>query len=248
MNKTKRFDELWAKYNETRLRGLKKDANRMLPNVIDYFHELSRDTQESFVHETCAKLLEISDPSSSSDWMLANNGSVASEQAVRIQHQVFCAAILPILLDGFRKNDPHCIRWIAQFFPFIYSDKSLWRRIADELNLEKPVGPWFFLERSYALHSSPRTLLMMLSLLFEGMRYACHELPCGILMECGEFEKDIEELKYWLSKASSGFQKKHADEVAYYEKMAYHWTKYRMGENNQAGFEDYLVRNGVEWK
>ncbi len=101
------LNKKWSNYNQTRLKGNKKLANKLLSIFIKSILIYDECIIEDFVYQICSAVLK--------DEIISNNGADVSNAKIRIQHPLFKEVILPVLIKEYKKNNPLYIRWIAQF-------------------------------------------------------------------------------------------------------------------------------------
>jgi hypothetical protein len=109
----------------------------------------------------------------------------------RIRHELFREVILPVLLEGYRRNDLWSLYWLASTLPDLPPPY-------DEIGRKGSVG---LLQECFKLDSgSERVRSTLLYCLLRGFAYSAHEWPAGILWgkdgataaECKEIFANIE--------------------------------------------------------
>lgn len=165
--------ELFTHYKQALARGERALARKLLLEFIDSFGSLDEKQQWSLDY-------------------LRNR-----ENASPIRHELYTGVIFPVLLAGYRQNDPDCLYWLEMTAPNLYRAEQLWAQV-DHLSARE------FCTRLLVLRPDDmKTRQRLLSIFIEGFRYAEHEWPAGILSgnnganaeECDEILADITEAK-----------------------------------------------------
>ncbi|RYG61075.1 hypothetical protein EON80_24190 [bacterium] len=111
----------------------------------------------------------------------------------KIRHEIYEELIYPVLLDGYLKQDPDSVEWLAKTTSNLHEMKSphpsLWRK-----------GEYTLLREAYELRPRSELGAILLQKLLREFEYAHHEWPMGILYgsdgatkhECEEYLRDIE--------------------------------------------------------
>jgi hypothetical protein len=246
----------WLNYNQTRLGGDKKAANKILNSFINEFLKENAETIESFVYEICKLTLDIDD-------ILSNNGTDVSISINRIQHPLFKKILLPVLVKKYNENDALYIRWIGQFEQFFYSDHRLTiqfledidDKLRDAVQFDKTTNSYkdiecryfetkYFFKKSYKIEPKQKTLNLLLKRLAQDIFYATHELPFGILREPNEFMEEIENFKFYFEKSNN--QEKWKDTLHDWTFIGQHWKIFSKEKNKYENFDNYLNLNGIK--
>nr|WP_321230677.1 hypothetical protein [uncultured Psychroserpens sp.] len=246
----------WLNYNQTRLKGNKKTANKILNSFINDLLGESSDIIEKFAYNICQLALDA-------DETLSNNGTEVSNDKNRIQHPLFKKILLPVFVRKYKENEAIYIRWIGQLEQFFYSDNSTTQLFLENINDKLRNATQFdsktneyktincryfstesFFEKSYNIEPNQKTLDLLLKRLAQDIFYATHELPWGILRDADEFIKEIENFKFYFEKSNK--QEKWESILNEWTFIGQHWKIYSKEKNKYENFENYLNLNGIE--
>lgn len=86
-----KLTDIWDKYNQVRVAGDKKTANKLLVDYIDLLKQQDEEDIKIFVDNICSLTLNADNK------IIYNNGTEVSDKDIRIQHPLFKEIILPIL-------------------------------------------------------------------------------------------------------------------------------------------------------
>ncbi|MFM8373717.1 MAG: hypothetical protein ACKOCO_15145, partial [Bacteroidota bacterium] len=75
--------DIWDKYNQVRVTGDKKSANKLLEDYIDLLKQQDEKDITTFVDNICSLTLDANPK------IIANNGNEVSDKGTRIQHPLF---------------------------------------------------------------------------------------------------------------------------------------------------------------
>jgi len=229
---------IWEKYNQIRISGDKKTATKILNDFIASVKQNDYNTIKDFVNQICEIVLE------NNNSIIFNNGTFASNQSVRIQHQLFTEIILPILIDEFKNNSAKHIKWIGQLEQFFHSDNRARTKLNSELNLDYNFTTKHFFEKSYLIDKNQITLNLLLNSISQEISFDIHELPIGVLANPEEFEQEINYFKkYFECSENKSFWEK---SLTRWENISKHWTFYFENKNNSQNFQNYLEQNQIK--
>ncbi len=242
-------------YNQLRLKGDKKTANKILIEFINGLKNENQKTIESFVYSICKLVLDKAG-------QLSNNGTDVSNSNNRIQHPLFKEILIPVFIRKYKENEATYIRWIGQLEQFFYSDNNTTQlfleSIKDELsesvqldsksNQDKTIScrnfsTQSFFIKSYHIEPDQKTLDLLLDRLAQDIFYAMHELPTGILVEPDIFINDIKEFEFYFEKSNK--KAKWESYLHKWKSMGQHWKEYSENKSNYKGFKHYLDLNGI---
>lgn len=99
----------------------------------------------------------------------------ARDVSDRIRHELYENVVFPALLDGYRRGDTWSLWWLARTMQNLYASEILWRQV-DFLTAEAFLRALLL---QHPDHEDARRAL--LARLVDGLRYAVHEWPRGIL-------------------------------------------------------------------
>lgn len=240
---------LWERYNRVRTSGAKKQANLILGEFIACFKAQSSEVRAAFVEELCTELLD-NFSENVHGFVLATNGTRVSDLPVRIQFPLFRETVLPELMIRFQAGDARAVRWLGQLEQFFMSDQMLEKRTYGELGL-----PWqetdslFFFEKSYAMQKDQTTLRLILMKRLHDLGYACHEIPCGVLMTPEYMNNYVAELRdYWTQLEPSKLKDEWQLRLVEYEQIAVCWNDYCTNRSLYTDFRDYMIVNNIQWR
>lgn len=163
--------ETWIRYNQVRLSGDKKTANKLLTTYIQLLKQQPAADIRRIVDELCHQILDKSDD------VISNNGYYASEGSVRIQHPLFKEIILPVLTEQYFRESARHIKWIGQLEQFFYSDASTSLSFLKSLNLPFPFMALHFFEKSYTIDPQQHTLKLILAKMAQTINYFFTNYP-----------------------------------------------------------------------
>ena len=229
---------LWENYNQIRISGDKKTANKLLQQYIDLLKNENYSVREQFVDEICSAVLETEDS------IIANNGTEVSEKKYRIQHPLFKEIILPVLIEKYKTDSAKYIRWIGQFEQFFYSDLQTSKKLLEEIGIYGYFSTSFFLEKSFSIEQSQKTLDLILKRQAQDMEYYVHEIPTGLLIESEIFDKEIKQFETYYEQ----FDRKYiwTAKLDKWKLISLHWRTYLSERDKYVNFEDYLDKNEIQ--
>ena len=238
MNMKPELRNIWKNYNQTRISGDKKTANKLLQKYIDILKNENYSVREEFVDEICSAVLETKDN------IIANNGTEVSDNEYRIQHPLFKEIILPILIVKYKMNSAQHIKWIGQLEQFFYSDSQISKKFLDEIGIEDYFSTSFFFEKSFSIDRSQKTLDLLLKRYARDLEYYVHEVPFGVLIEPDIFDEEIKLFEtYYEQFDKKGIWTARLNE---WKLISLHWRTYLSSRSEYVNFEDYLNRNGIK--
>jgi len=129
----------------------------------------SKDALERFI---CS----FSDFSEKQTWVTENLSDLEVHSNGRLRNELFEELVFPVLADGYKNKQVHLMIWLVKFSKNLYQNQPLWHKIHG-------VTPYEIIRECYDLepeNTEIRDLCLQLGL--EGIQYAIHEWPCGILL------------------------------------------------------------------
>jgi hypothetical protein len=228
----------WIKYNNARVAGDKKAANKLLADYIVFLKKQDSSTIESFVDEVCSSTLD------NDNQVISNNGTEVSDRATRIQHPLFNEIILPVLTDKYKSNSPRHIKWIGQLEQFFYNDYSTTTNFLNQLNINGHFETRFFFEKSFSLDNKQNTLTLLLTRIAQDINFYTHEVPIGVTVEPDFLDQELMVFnKYWeLSDNKHLWDNK----LKEWKLIARHWRIYLDSQNQYDSFKNYLQKNEIQ--
>jgi hypothetical protein len=233
-----KLTDIWEKYNQVRVAGDKKTANKLLVEYIDLLKQQDEKDIKIFVDNTCSLTLDLDDK------IIYNNGTEVSDKDIRIQHPLFKEIILPILIDQYKEDSAKHIRWIGQLEQFFYSDNVTTNKFLKELNITGHFETRHFFEKSFALDNNQKTLNLLLNRIAQDINYYTHEVPIGVLVDPDVLDNELLIFRqYWQQ---SDTKKIWEVVLSEWELIAKHWKLYLATRDKYDNFENYLTTNGIQ--
>ena len=229
--------EIWDRYNQTRLTGDKRTANKILGDYIILLKKQEEKEIEEFVDKICTLTLEIDNK------IISNNGTATAEKDTRIQHPLFKEIILPVLTRQYQKGSAKHIKWIGQLEQFFYTDHSTTVSFLKDLNISKYFYARDFFLKSFAIVPHQKTLVLLLNRIAKDINYCLHEVPTVVLATPEVLESELAIFREYLHQCDN--KEIWADSLNEWEFIAKHWTAYHKAQEEFIDFEDYLSINGV---
>lgn len=228
---------LWKEYNNAKIRGMRKDANKLLAAFISWLKIQDKIIVDRFVYDICCINLN-------KDVRSNYTFSDILSEYLHIQHPLFKEIILPVLTKQYRNNNAEYIRWIGQFEQYFYSNHKMTVSFLEELEIKDYFDATFFFEKSFLIDRNQKTLDLLLTSIAERLNYSTHEVPWCVLLVPDAFDSVLEHFKlYWnLSDNQSIWKAK----VKEWDIIAFHWRRYQSLQEEYAGFKDYLTNNNIE--
>ncbi len=231
-----KLKETWNSYNQKRLAGDKRTANKILAEYISLLKKQDEKEIEGFVDQICTLTLETDDK------IISNNGTAAAEKDTRIQHPLFKEIILPVLKKQYQKESAKHIKWIGQLEQFFYADHSTTEAFLKDLNISTYFYARDFFKKSFALDPHQKTLVLLLNRIAQDINYCLHEIPTVVLAEPAVLANELAIFRQYLEQ--SEVKQIWEDSLNEWELISKHWTKYNKAKNDYANFKDYLKING----
>jgi hypothetical protein len=233
-----KLTDIWDKYNQVRVAGDKKTANKLLVDCIGLLKQQDEKDINIFVDNICSLTLDLDDK------IIYNNGTEVSDKDIRIQHSLFKEIILPILKDQYKKDSAKHIKWIGQLEQFFYSDNATTQAFLRELNIAGHFEARHFFEKSFAIDNNQKTLTLLLNRIAQDINYYTHEVPIGVLVDPDVLDKEVMTFRqYWQKCDTKNIWE---DVLTEWELIAKHWTLYLATQDKYDNFENYLKTNGVK--
>ncbi len=170
---------------------------------------------------------------------------VDEEKDIPIRIPLFCRILFPVLLEGYRKQETGCARWLAGLSQLLYQSEECMKELPDgwsEISLL----------RVAIRHDADDSLARknLIKALARQLDYSVHEVPSGVLYgnngasleECLELERDLDELRQLLKA-----EKLETEYENFVEKCAYHYKNYALYLKHSKDYEnyrDFLDRSG----
>ena len=233
-----KLTDIWDKYNQVRVAGVKKTANKLLVDYIDLLKQQDEKDIKIFVDNICSLTLDFDDK------IIYNNGTEVSDKDIRIPHPLFKEIILPILKDQYKKDSAKHIRWIGQFEQFFYSANATTQAFLRELNIAGHFETRHFFEKSFFIDNNQKTLTLLLNRIAQDINYYTHEVPIGVLVDPDVLDKELMTFRqYWQQCDKKNIWE---DVWTEWELIAKHWTLYLATQDKYDNFENYLTTNGIQ--
>ncbi|MBB2147181.1 hypothetical protein GM921_16900 [Pedobacter sp. LMG 31464] len=233
-----KLTDIWNKYNQVRLAGDKKTANKLLADYIGLLKQEDQKDIKIFVDNICSLTLDTDDK------IISNNGTEVSEKDTRIQHPLFKEIILPILKDQYKKDSAKHIKWIGQLEQFFYSDYTTTITFLRELNITEYFEARYFFEKSFAINNSQNTLTLLLNRMAKTINFYTHEVPMGVLVNPDVLAEELIIFRqYWQQSNTKNIWEATLTE---WELISKHWTLYVATKNKYDSFETYLNTSGIQ--
>lgn len=232
------LQQVWDKYQSTRLRGVKKEAGKLLQSFINAIQLKEEKVTEEFVREICSTLLSVSKSPS-------RHSSEEHESSLKIQFPLFEQLILGELKKFYLTNDAEGIRWIAQLNQFFISRTSLTSEFLQSINVEFSVpliDQQFFLRKSLELEHSPITLELIIDDLARKLNFATHHLSEGFLLPSDHFNKLYQELTHYVGQ--SEIEHDWREYLNYIQEINTAWKSYEKEKEGEMSFQEYCLHNG----
>ena len=233
-----KLTDIWDKYNQVRVAGDKKSANKLLVDYIGLLKQQDEKVIKIFVDNICSLTLDADDK------IIYNNGTEVSEKAIRIQHPLFKEIILPILKDQYKNHSAKHIKWVGQLEQFFYSDNATTEVFLKELNIAGYFEARHFFEKSFGIDNNQKTLTLLLNRIAQDINYYTHEVPIGVLVDPDVLHKELMTFRqYWQQCDTKNIWEAVLTE---WELVAKHWTIYIANQDKYDTFENYLKANGIQ--
>jgi hypothetical protein len=233
-----KLTDTWIKYNQVRVVGDKKTANKLLVDYIGLLKQQDEKVIKIFVDNICSLTLEADNK------IIYNNGTEVSDKDIRIQHPLFKEIVLPILKDQYKKGSAKHIKWVGQLEQFFYSDNATTELFLKELNITCYFEARYFFEKSFAIDNNQKTLTLLLNRIAQDINYYTHEVPIGVLVDPDVLDKEIMTFRqYWQQCDTKNIWEAVLTE---WELIAKHWTLYLATQDKYDSFENYLKANGIQ--
>jgi hypothetical protein len=228
---------IWENYNRTRIAGDKKTANKLLQEYIGLLKSESSFSREEFDEKICNEILEAD------NCIIDNNGTEVSDKEYRIQHPLFKEIILPVLIEKYKTNSARHIKWIGQLEQFFYSDFQASKRLLDAIGIDGHFSTSFFLEKSFSIEQSQKTLHLILDRMARDFDYYTHEIPFGVLIEPTVFDRELKLFESYYEQSDS--KSDWTLNLNKWRTVALLWRAYFSSKNEYVNFEDYLNKNEI---
>jgi hypothetical protein len=233
-----KLTDIWNKYNQVRVAGNKKSANKLLLEYIDLLKQQDEKIIKIFVDNICSLTLDAKHK------IIDNNGTEVSDKDTRIQHPLFKEIVLPILIDQYKKGSAKHISWIGQFEQFFYSDFATTQAFLRELDIEGHFESRHFFEKSFSIDNNQKTLALLINRIAQDINYYTHEVPIGVLVNSDFLDKELMTFrKYWQQ---CDTKNKWENILTEWDIIAKHWSLYLATQVKYVNFENYLKTNGIQ--
>jgi hypothetical protein len=157
-----------------------------------------------------------------------------------IRRPLFERAVFPALLAGYEARLPGCARWLAGLADHLRSNSELREKLQPEQETELGLL-WA------AIRHDPddrRSRLRLIDKVADRLRYAIHEVPCGVLYgidvaspeQCQELEDELEEFCRLVAQAA--MQERYAELIGACRR---HFRAYRDYLLHREKYESYAA-------
>ena len=222
----------WRQYNQTRLSGDKKTANKHLVEFIQRLQQRPETEIRQFVDYVCGEVLDVVEGT------VFNNGLAVSEAKVRIQHPLFRDVILPALMEQYLRGSARHILWIGQLEQFFYSDVATWARFLTALGMPGHFCMLHFFIKSYELEPSQRTLRILLNKLAQRIDRSLWDFPHTVLVVPEVLNEELALFRtYWQQAANKD---EWLEALAFWTFAADGWAQYRAAPEAYDSYEACL--------
>ena len=233
-----KLTDIWDKYNQVRVAGDKKTANKLLLDYIDFLKQQDENDIKIFVDNICNLTLEADNK------IISNNGTEVSDKDIRIQHPLFKEIVLPIIKDQYKRGSAKHIKWIGQLEQFFYSDNATTEAFLRELNITGNFEARHFFEKSFAIDNNQKTLSLLLNRIAQDINYYTHEVPIGVLVDPDVLDKELMTFRaYWQQSDTKNLWEALLNEWVL---IAKHWKFFIEKRDQYDNFENYLRINGIQ--
>lgn len=233
-----KLNDSWTKYNQVRIAGDKKTANKLLLGYISLLKQQEEEEINIFIDNICSLTLDTEDK------IISNNGTGVSEKDIRIQHPLFKEIILPRLKKQYINGSSKHIKWIGQLEQFFYADLVTTNTFLKELNITGYFETRHFFEKSFAIDNSQKTLKLLLHRIAQDINYYTHEVPTVVLIDPDVLDKELTTFReYWKQSDTKNIWEV---VLAEWELIAKHWSLYFATQDKYDNFENYLNVNGIQ--
>ncbi len=228
----------WKKYNQVRIAGDKKSANKLLVEFIASLKHQDETVIQNFVDNICGLTFETDEKISH------NNEEEASPKNTTIQHPLFKEIILTVLIEQYTKNSAKHIRWIGQFEQYFLTDNATSLAFLKAVNIEGHFEARYFFEKSFSIDKNQLSIQLLLNKIAKDINYYIHEVPFGVLVEPEVLNNELLTFKkYWQQSDTMNIWNNILNQ---WELIAKHWTIYHANQENHDNFENYLKSNGFQ--
>ncbi len=210
--------ELWAKYLEQQLLGLKKLANELLRQFIEKALQYSNQEVDQIVRSLC---------------------ELRSTGKFKINHILFTKLIYLNLIEKSIEKTPDYHRLLVTFEHSIYSDNHLNKEISKQLNLkENYFDSIEVLELELQINTNVEAAKLLIHKLAQKLDYALHELPIGLLYEIAVMENLLNRMVQLLEEYDL-INDKWNNRIEFIKSAIKEWALY-LAETDFSNFEEYL--------
>ena len=222
----------WHQYNQIRLSGDKKTANKRLLELIQWLKQRPETEIRAFVDDVCSQVLDAVGEE------VFNNGLAVSENKVRIQHPLFRDVILPVLTEQYLRGSARHIRWIGQLEQFFYSDKAASVRFLTALGLPGDFFVLHFFIKSYEIEPSQRTLGILLNRTARLIDLSLCEFPHTVLVVPEVLNEGLAFFRTYCQQATDKDEWQEA--LSFWTFAADCWTQYSAAPQAYGSYEACL--------
>jgi len=155
------------KFEESKNLGLKKEASKYIKQFIESFEGL--DGEKLWIRDYLEK----------------------RDYGHKVRHELYEKVIFPYLKEGYARNEPWAMYWLAETIQNLYTSEKLHEQIEFKTD-------YYLLKQCFKLESANDDIrLSLLDRMANQLCYATHEWPTGILYAPDEKPKDlIDEIEF----------------------------------------------------
>lgn len=152
-----KINELWKSYIDTRSKGLKKEANKLLNNLVEYINSLKYKEKEDFVNYICHLRFD-------------------QDIDIEMQYPLVKRVIFPILSLSIKNKQMPQIRWLYELgFIDTECDNKIYKNIDDRVGL---------LELAHQVDPDDlKTVKLLINSYLYALYFGSHHIPDFILID-----------------------------------------------------------------
>lgn len=193
MDIPKQVAENWSRYKELQNLGLKKQANKALNEIVSQLEGKEDADITAFLFCLCEKGLN-------------------PKREYKIQHQLFVKCIIPLLLNGYKRNSVKELLYIVKAMKYGYR-KEINEAFGD-------ISPQDLLKTALELGTDNKEVVLeLMTEYISELEYGAHHLPNTIVLDLAIINQTISECSAFILKNRKYIDAQAIEVFKYYSRL-----------------------------
>lgn len=220
MDIPKQVAENWSHYQALQNSGLKKQANKALNEIVSQLEGKDDADIKGFLFSLCDKGL---------------NPNVE----YKIQYPLFVKCIIPLLLNGYKRNSVKELLYIVKAMKYGY-----WKEIYEYFG---DISPRNLLKKALELDTNNVEVLSeLMAEYISELEYGAHHLPDTIVLDLAYINQTISECSAFILKNRKHIDPQALDVFKYYSRLCRDYSEWTR-ETNELDFLAWCIQHDKKY-